>query len=137
MSISQEKYNELSIYTLSLNNKEFIHQHIVDAFTAQNADGNIKNITLFFAVIGLYLYIEKGFNGKEIQDLHTKIANSKKELPKLKIPKEKASITVSEVLEARPGIERNEKIKEWSRSVWKIFKNQKDIIENFLKKYQN
>jgi len=135
MSDLQKEYNELSLYTLSLNDKGFIHQNIVDTFIAQNADSNTKNIALFFSVIGLYLYIEKGYSGKEIQDLHTKIANTKKELPKLKIPKEKATITISNVLEARSEIERNEKIKEWSASVWEIFKDQKDIIENFLREY--
>lgn len=29
MSTSQQKYNELALYTLSLNDKGFIHQHIV------------------------------------------------------------------------------------------------------------
>ncbi len=51
----QEKYYELAYYTLSHPDPAFIHQHAVDAFTAQNANAGSKPISITFALIGLYL----------------------------------------------------------------------------------
>jgi len=58
---TQEKYYELSYYTLSLGDAAFIHQYFVDAYTAQNASVGTRAIALTFALAGLYLYIEKGY----------------------------------------------------------------------------
>jgi hypothetical protein len=54
----QEIYNQLSFYTLSLREPEFIHQHLVDAYAASHPERE-KNIRLAFALIGLYLFAEK------------------------------------------------------------------------------
>jgi hypothetical protein len=55
-----EQYNELSYYTLGHPDKKyFIHQHLVDAYTAQKADENTKPIAITFDLVGLYLYVEK------------------------------------------------------------------------------
>jgi hypothetical protein len=59
MKSEQELYDELACYTLTLFDKEFIHQHIVDAYGAQRADRNTKPIRITFALAGLYLYLEK------------------------------------------------------------------------------
>ena len=55
----QEKFYELSYYTLAHPDPAFIHQHIVDAFIAQTADENSKPIAVAFALIGLHLYLDK------------------------------------------------------------------------------
>ncbi len=75
----QEKYNELSYYTLAHTDPSFIHQHIVDAYAAQHADENTKSITLTFALVGLYLHIEKKYSGKEVQRAHMQLANQRKQ----------------------------------------------------------
>ncbi|HEX6716913.1 MAG TPA: DUF5946 family protein, partial [Pyrinomonadaceae bacterium] len=66
----QEKFYELSYYTLAHQEPAFIHQHIVDAFTAQTADQNTKPIAVAFALIGLCLYLEKNCTGKQVQLAH-------------------------------------------------------------------
>ena len=66
----QEIFYELSCYTQTHPDPSFIHQHVVDAFAAQCAYENTKPITLSFALIGLYLHIEKGYSGKEAQRAH-------------------------------------------------------------------
>lgn len=62
----QEAFNELSYYTLSHGDPAFIHQYIVDAYAAQHADEKSKPITVAFALIGLYLHIEKHYSGKQV-----------------------------------------------------------------------
>jgi regulation of enolase protein 1 (concanavalin A-like superfamily) len=55
-------YSELAYYTFAHENPNyFIHQHIVDAFTAQLANENTKPIAIIFALVGLFLFVEKGY----------------------------------------------------------------------------
>src|SRR6478736_2672756 len=70
----QDSFNELCYYTLAHGDPSFIHQHVVDAFAAQNADEQTKPIKLTFALVGLYLYVEKGFSGKRVQRVHMALA---------------------------------------------------------------
>ncbi|MGB4837418.1 MAG: hypothetical protein WBP08_00365 [Saprospiraceae bacterium] len=59
-SKSTEEFYELSYYTLGHKDMGyFIHQHIVDAYQAQTADKDTKPIAITFALVGLYLYLEK------------------------------------------------------------------------------
>jgi Family of unknown function (DUF5946) len=67
-------YHELSCYTLTHPDPSFIHQHIVDAYTAQNANEITKPIAVVFALIGLYLHVEKNFTGRQVQRFHMKLA---------------------------------------------------------------
>ena len=74
----QKELEELTYYTLNKADRNFIHQHVVDAYAAQNADAETKPITLFFALAGLYLLIEKNYTGKEVQAAHIKMSTRKK-----------------------------------------------------------
>jgi hypothetical protein len=46
MSSEAEVYDELRCYTLGLHDLEFIHQHVVDAWSAQHADADTRPIAL-------------------------------------------------------------------------------------------
>jgi hypothetical protein len=67
-NLNDSNYNQLAFYTLGLQDKCFIHQYIVDAYTAQNANSNTKSISLIFSLVGLYLQIEKNYSGKEVHN---------------------------------------------------------------------
>lgn len=60
MKSEQEHYNELAFYSLAHSDPGFIHQNIVDAFAAQTATEQDKPIKITFALLGLYLCVEKG-----------------------------------------------------------------------------
>ena len=80
----QDEFNELSFYTLSHNGGGyFIHQHAVDAFQAQTATAETKSIGLAFGLIGLYLFLEKGYTGRQVQLAHVKLSKNKKPWPRL------------------------------------------------------
>src|SRR5262247_2885212 len=74
---SEDAYNELCYYTLAHRDPSFIHQHVVDAFAAQNADEQTKPIKLTFALVGLYLHVEKRFSGRKVQRVHMDLARKK------------------------------------------------------------
>jgi hypothetical protein len=62
-----ELFNELSGYTLSQTNTNFMHQYIVDAYGAQHAGEPTKNIRVALSLIGLYLAVEHNYTGRQVQ----------------------------------------------------------------------
>ncbi len=124
-----EQYHELAFYTLAHpDNLYFIHQHIVDAQTAQTADVNTKPIAIVYALVGLYLMIEKNYTGRQVQQAHLQLSKNKKNLPSISLPEKRGEITVQEVLKAPPGPERDAAIRNWCVSVWQAYANIRQII---------
>ncbi len=102
MDADKELYNELSLYTLMHKEPSFIHQHVVDAFAAQYTTEHSKPITVFFALVGLYLHAERDFTGRQVQREHVRLGRTRKSWPRLVAPSQKGTITVAEVVAAPP-----------------------------------
>jgi hypothetical protein len=128
MLTDQEIYDELSFYTLGLRDKAFLHQNIVDAYAAQHFDDQTKPIAIVFALIGLYLTVEKGFTGRQVQQMHMRLARQRKLWPKLSSPIATAGITVADVLDASPIEPRHRAIQDWCAAVWEIWRPQRHVI---------
>jgi hypothetical protein len=111
-------FSDLSCCTVEKGDGAFIHQHAVDAYEAQHAGGNSRAITTAFGLIGLYLALEKGYTGREVQQAHMRIAKLRKDWPRLEPPSRPATLTVMDVLEARSGPERDTMILQWAAAVW-------------------
>lgn len=126
--MTSDLYNELSFYSLSHGGPDFIHQHVVDAFTAQTANINTKKIGLFFALAGLYLTVEKDYTGRQVQLAHMKMSNRKDLIPNLTVPIDKGSITLEHVLLAPEGELRDQAIREWCASVWNAYFKERDVV---------
>ena len=118
----RDLYHNLSYYTLNHPQPGFVHQFIVDAFGAQRATAKTKPIRLAFALIGLYLHIEKEYAGRQVQQAHMRLARSKRTWPTFKLPEYRGDVNVSDVLAAPPGAERDAAIEKWCRSVWNAFR---------------
>src|SRR5579872_6738537 len=88
---------ELSYYTLSLKDEDFIHQLIVDTYAAQHSGEKVKPITTLFALIGLFLVNEKHFSGKQVQLAHMALSKKTKNWPHFVVPIEKNWLTVQNV----------------------------------------
>lgn len=116
----RQLYGELTAYTLSLQDAEFIHQFAVDTYAAQHAGAQLKPIGLTFALVGLYLACEYNYTGKQVQKAHTLLAATSKQWPRWPLPTEKATLTVLDVLNA-PEPERAQALKQWQQAVWQIW----------------
>jgi hypothetical protein len=136
MNIEQYNYNELCYYTLAQDNSSFIHQHVVDAFAAQTADENDKPIRLTFALVGLYLNVEKKFNGKQVQLAHMKLGQVKKHWPIFSLPKDRGAVTVTNVIATPAGHERDEMIHRWCVSVWGAYCENRQAVSSLLSKHK-
>ncbi len=125
---SQEQYNELAYYTLSHKSPDFIHQNIVDAFTAQVADEKTKPIAIIYALAGLYLTIIKNYTGREVQLAHITMSKGSKIFDKIILPESRGSIRVEDVLAIAPGSERDQMIHQWCISVWKAYSSEQEKV---------
>lgn len=130
----QTIYEELCYYTLTHSDSSFIHQHVVDAFAAQTSNENDKPIKLTFALVGLYLHVEKQFNGRQVQLAHMKLARVKQDWPVFSLPKDRGAVTAADVMTSPVGPERDEMIHQWCVSVWDAFGENRQVISNLLVK---
>ena len=136
-NLINEKYSELAYYTLGLQDECFIHQYIVDAYTSQTANNSTKAISLTFSLVGLYLFIEKDFTGKEIQEFHTLMSNTKIKQPNFELPKNRGEVNIDMVLKAEIGEVRKRMIKIWCCSIWKAFNNSHSEVKEITQYYFN
>ncbi len=111
-------YHELTFRTLQAGDPAFMHQHAVDAYAAQHAHPGIPTIGPFFALAGLYLALEKGFTGREVQMAHMAMAKRKGEFggwPTFHPPESRGEVTVRDMLRAEPL---DVALHGWMKSVW-------------------
>ena len=114
----QAARDELSAYTLMRGDADFIHQHVVDAFAAQHVTAQSKPIGVAFALIGLYLHLERGYSGRKVQDAHIRLARRRRQWPAFVPPANAGGLTVIDVMQAPPGDARDQAIDAWCISVW-------------------
>ena len=136
MSAEQDAYHELMVYTLSHGDPRFIHQHVVDAHGAQRATPEGKPIRVIFSLVGLYLHLERGKTGREVQLIHMQMGQRKREWPRLPLPIDRGEVTAIEVMRAPAGAERDQAIDQWCASVWNAFMTNRETIVTLLSEYR-
>ncbi len=134
MSDAESDFHKLCYYTLAHGDPSFIHQHVVDAFAAQHAEDSDKPIKLTFALAGLYLHVERGLSGRQVQLAHMKMAGQKQAWPVFSIPGDRGSITVSDVVTLPAGPGRDAMIHEWCVSVWSAFAVSRPIVVDLVER---
>jgi Family of unknown function (DUF5946) len=128
-----EAWEQLQHYTLAHRDPAFIHQHVVDARTAQHADERTKPIALAFALIGLYLRVEHGRNGRQVQQAHMRLARRRRDWPAFPLPAERGSMTAVQVFAAPAGTARDRAIDDWCAAVWRAFAASHDAVAKLLR----
>lgn len=128
--------NEMSYYTLAHGDPKFIHQHLVDAYGAQHVRQSASTIGAAFTLAGLYLAVERGFTGRQVQKMHMRMARRSKQWPRFDPPANVGLLTVADVLAVAPGPGRDEKLMEWCASVWSAWSAEhgrvREIVDRFL-----
>jgi Family of unknown function (DUF5946) len=127
-----QQYHELSEYSLTHRDPSFLHQHVVDAFAAQTATASTKPITLTFALVGLYLHVQKNQTGKQVQRVHMLLARRRKNWPRITLPADRGDVTVSDVMSAPAGAARDAMIDTWCASVWAAYRACHDQVAELI-----
>jgi uncharacterized protein DUF5946 len=135
MISERDAYNELCAYTLTHGDPSFIHQHVVDAFAAQQATPDSKPIGVTFALAGLYLHVEKGFSGRAVQRAHMQMARQRREWPRFALPESRGGITAADVIAKAEGPERDRAIHDWCVTVWQAFAANRQMVIDLLVEY--
>jgi hypothetical protein len=125
----------LYAYTLERGDAAFVHQHVVDALCAQDADASTPPMRLVFALVGLYLHVERGCTGRHVQRVHATLAKQRPVWPKLALPATRGALLVQDVLDAPAGELRDAAIDAWCASVWTAYSSSHDAIVEFLQRY--
>lgn len=127
-----QQYHELCAYSLTHRDAAFLHQHVVDAFAAQRANGRTKPITLTFALVGLYLHVEKNQTGKQVQRVHMLLARRAKNWPRFGPPVARGDVTVSDAMSVPAGLARDAMIDTWCASVWAAYRACRDQVAELI-----
>lgn len=135
LGTSRATYHELYVYALSHRDPAFITQHVVDAYMLQTATAASKPIGPIFALAGLYLHLEKGFTGRQVQLMHVQMGKKKRTWPAIALPETRGSMTAADVLAVPAGTERDQAIDDWCRSVWEAFGGSRQAIVDLLQEY--
>ncbi len=135
MSQEQNAFESLCAYTLGLHDPEFVHQHVVDAFAVQRSDAETTPICITFALIGLYLLVEKHFNGRQVQRVHMRLAKGPRAWPRFFLPENRGSMTATEVLSSPEGPQRIRAIHAWCTAVWTAFIDNRETVVELLRAY--
>lgn len=136
MSLDDDAYHELCAYTLTHGGPEFVHQYVVDAHAAQRATTATKPITIAFALVGLYLHLERGLTGRQVQKAHMALARrGGRAWPTFALPDERGAVTEADVLAAAPGPERDRAIDVWCAAAWAPYVSQRPAVEALLRQH--
>jgi len=116
-----ELYQELILYTFSLGDNDFIHQHVIDAYTAQHSSPELKGIQISFALIGIYLYLEQHYSGRAVQQAHRRLAEKRKQWPTFIHSQPVTEITVQNILFEINKDTFMASVYNWSEVVWQAW----------------
>ncbi len=111
-------YDRVLAYTLSLQDTFFLHQIAVDAHMASHLTAEMRPVAGAFSLLGLCLFVERGYSGKRVQLAHVQLAERRRKWPQFGRPPQSSVMTVLDVLAAPPGESRDGAIREWGRAVW-------------------
>ena len=125
----------LYAYTLERGDAAFTHQHVVDALCAQGADASTPPMRLVFALVGLYLHVERGSTRRHVQRVHAALAKQRPVWPTLSLPATRGALTVRDVLAAPAGPPRDAAIDAWCAAVWSAYSPCRDAVVSFVRRY--
>ena len=135
MNREKDAYNDLCSYALTRNDATFIHQHVVDAYTAQQADCKSNPIAIAFALVGLYLLVERNWSGRQIQIAHMQLSRRRRSWPAFDLPCDRGSITAVKVMKTHEGAERDSAIRAWCASIWEAYADCREEVASLLRKH--
>ena len=134
--MKDDTYDRLCAWSLGLGDADFVHQHVVDARMLQTADTRTKPIGVAFAAAGLFLFLERGLSGREVQRAHVKMGAIGGPWPHFPLPAERGDLGPADVLAATGRDERVAAIRRWCVSVWAPWSEQRTDVLSFLQRYR-
>jgi hypothetical protein len=130
----QEAHDHLSSDYAESGDINFTLQHVIDAYAAQRATAQTKDISVFFALAGLCLRVEKRLSGREVQHVHQLLTRRKQIWPHIELPEQRGAVTATDVMGKPIGPERDSAVDTWCESVWTAFQASHGTIRREMRK---
>jgi Family of unknown function (DUF5946) len=127
------QFDELCFWTLSQADERFMHQHAVDAYAAQHVSPNSPAIFAAFALVGLCLCVERGFNGRQVQRAHVLLARTGRRWPAFAPPGFVGAVVVADVVATTAGAGREAALLRWCASVWDAWAAEHERVRALIK----
>jgi hypothetical protein len=83
-------------------------------------------------LVGLYLHVEHGCSGRQVQRIHQLLANQRPTWPGFTLPDRRGAMTVRDVVDVPPGEGRDDAIERWARSTWAACADLRDGVAALL-----
>jgi hypothetical protein len=97
------------------------HQLLVDTYAAQHAGERTPLIGTAFALIGLHLALEAGWDGLAVRDAHQDLARRYRAWPAFPAPERRGALTVLDLALASTPEEHVERLRAWATDVWQAW----------------
>jgi hypothetical protein len=95
------------------------HQLLVDTYAAQHAGASSPPLATAFALIGLHLALEEGWDGIQVRDAHQSLARRYREWPRFERPGGlDAGLTIGDLALAGSPEEHVATLRAWASEVW-------------------
>jgi hypothetical protein len=94
------------------------HQLLVDTYAAQHAGPETPLIGTAFALVGLALALEDGWDGLRVRDAHQQMAREFQGWPRFELPPSRGSVTVFDLAMAGSPEAHVERLGVWAADVW-------------------
>jgi Family of unknown function (DUF5946) len=94
------------------------HQLLVDTYAAQHVGPRRPAIGTAFALIGLHLALEVGWDGLAVRDAHQRLANRFRNWPPFAQPAHRGIVTVHDLARAGLPTEHVAQLRAWAEDVW-------------------
>lgn len=106
------------------------HQMTVDAYQAQHVAADSPPIGPAFALIGLYLTIERGMGGPQVRHAHGFLASLRREWPVFYPPRFTWPVTVLDVAESLEAEAHLAAVQRWGASVWEAWGTDREQVRS-------
>lgn len=119
---------DLAAYDIERARPDFLHQQAVDAYAAQHPGPPTRPISVWFALVGLHLFADRGLTGRQVQRAHMQLARERTAWEPIQAPASLAGVTVGDVLAQPPGDQRDAALGDWARWVWSRWADHHDEV---------
>jgi len=104
------------------------HQLLVDTYAAQHAGERTPSIGTAFALIGLHLALDEGWDGLQVRDAHQRLAAASRMWPRFDAPPSRGELTVFDLALAGSPEEHIARLRAWAEAVWRAWAGSHDAV---------
>lgn len=109
------------------------HQLFVDAYAAQHVGPRTPAIATAFALIGLHLALDEGWDGLRVRDAHQRLAAASRTWPAFAPPASRGDLTIFDVAMAGSPAAHVERLRAWAGTAWTAWSDSREAVRALVR----